>query len=81
MLHCAGCLNGGGQIKASGGHSELQRHLKHLNRVYHEEEATAVQWPIQDSSARTALQRAVPASLRTQFHKRDKTLQAAVVDW
>eukprot|EP00892_Ulva_mutabilis_P006092 jgi/Ulvmu1/3855/UM018_0074.1 len=77
----SGCLNGGGQIKVPGGHSELQKHIRHLHSVYHDEDSTSVVWPGQDAGAHEARGAAVPAPLRTQFHKREKTLQAAVVDW
>lgn len=65
----------------AGGHSELQQHLRHLDAVYHDEGASELQWPGQDGTARLALQTAAPAALRTQFHKREKTVQASLVDW
>jgi len=49
--------------------------------VYHDERASLLQWPAQDRTARLALQTAAPAALRTHFHRREKTVQASLVDW
>lgn len=81
MCMHAGCLNGGGQIKVAGGHSALQAHLGRLHALYHDEAATRLRWPAQDGVAGAARQGALPAALRTEFHRREKNVQAALVDW
>lgn len=85
---CAGCLNGGGQIKVPGGHSATQQHLKKLDAVYHDSNAVMLNWPGEDSTAAAVLsqvQLSKPsgqeAVFRTQFHERKKTVQSAVSDW
>lgn len=87
---CAGCLNGGGQIKAEGGQGNIQKHIARLDEVYHNRDEITLQWP-QDDPEVAELYASVlhsqpfsphcRALLHTQYHHREKTVQAAVLDW
>lgn len=87
-MWCAGCLNGGGQIKVPGGHSAIQQHVKQLDAVYHDASAVTLNWPGEDSAAAAVLSQVhlskpsgLDAVFCTQFHKREKNVQSAVSDW
>lgn len=85
---CAGCLNGGGQIKIPGGHSAIQQHVQKLDAAYHDEDAVQLQWPGLDSTAAALMSQVqskcsggIEPVFHTQFHHREKNFQSAVSDW
>lgn len=63
----------------------LQQHLKHLDELFHDSSAVTMCWPGEDVAAASVLAR-IPgacqsAALRTQFHRREKPMHAAISDW
>lgn len=85
----SGCLNGGGQLKPAAGESVHQL-IERLENIYHSPGTLAVRRP-EDSPAVEELYGAVvhgaPGSvaarrlLHTQYHRREKTVTAALADW
>lgn len=71
-----------------GGHSAIQQHVKRLESVYHDENVVTLNWPGEDEKAAAVLSQVQLSNsagleevFRTQFHKREKTVQSSVADW
>ena len=82
----SGCLNGGGQIAVGGGQGAIAQHVEQLDALYHERGDVRLEWPWEDDEARALAAAAAAAGwgeglFGAQFVVREKTVQAAVLDW
>lgn len=88
LCPCAGCLNGGGQVKPAAGETPAQL-IERLEGLY-AAGGGGEPAPEADAAVQQLYQRWVgggPGSqparelLHTQYHKREKTVTAALADW